>query len=145
MNARIERIENILKEYKYKITEGRKEIIKIFLEYDNKHLKINDIYDLAKNKISLPTIYRTVEIFKHIGIIDEVIIDEERYYELKIFSKKCLHIHFRCENCNTIYDYYDSKIAIKLLDEKEKIEQKYDIIVYDMVFVLDGLCDKCRR
>jgi hypothetical protein len=26
------------------------------------------------------------------------------YYELKIYSKKSLHIHFKCSNCNSIID-----------------------------------------
>lgn len=145
LDPRIERIQNILKEYNYKITEGRKEIIEIFVHYDDRHLKVNTIYDLIKDKISLPTVYRTIEILKHTGIINEIVINEERYYELKIYSRKCFHIHFKCDKCNTIYDCYDSWMMVKLLDEKEKIEKQYNTIIYDIVVILNGVCNKCRR
>ncbi|MCH3965960.1 MAG: hypothetical protein LKE46_17245 [Clostridium sp.] len=44
------------------------------------------------------------------------------YYGLKIYSKKPLHIHFKCTNCNDIIDIDDSKNI-----------------------VLFGICSKCRE
>lgn len=145
LNNKIEKIEDILKRKGYKITSGRKTIIRLFVGNKDKHLKINEIYDLAKEKISLPTVYRTVELLKEIGIIKETIIDEIRYYELRIFSEKCLHVHFKCQKCGKLFDYTNNNVIVELLEEKNKLERKYDIIINNISIVFDGICEECRR
>jgi Fur family ferric uptake transcriptional regulator len=145
LDDKIKRIEEILKKRGYKVTSQRKKIIEIFTGNINKHLKIEEIYDIVRVNISLPTVYRTIELLKKFGIIKEIIIDEARYYELKIFSEKCLHVHLKCLECGKIFDYDDQKLIIKLLDEKDEIEKRYDFIVNNISIIFNGLCKKCRR
>lgn len=145
MDNKIKRIEEILKEKGYKATSSRKEIIKLFVNNKDKHLKINDVYDMVKGKISLPTVYRTIEILKNVGIIKETTINDVRFYELRMFSEKCMHIHLKCQKCGGLFDYSDSSVIVELLEEKDKLEKKYDIIVNNISIVFDGVCKECRR
>ncbi|MCT4564233.1 MAG: transcriptional repressor [Maledivibacter sp.] len=145
MDNRIKRIEEILKQRGYKPTSARKEIIKLFVDNKDMHLKINDIYDLVKGRISLPTIYRTIGTLRETGIIKETNISNIRFYELRIFSEKCMHIHLKCEKCGRLFDYSNSSSIVNILEEKNKLEKKYDIMVNNISIVFDGVCKECRR
>lgn len=146
MDYRIKKIEGLLKQKKYKITFARKEIICLFVNNINKHFKTEEVYNLVKGKnISLPTVYRTIEILKNNGIIKETVIDKTRYYELEIFSKKSLHLHLKCIRCGDVIDFVSTKSMLMLLDEKNNIEKRYKFKINDIYAILQGECDKCRR
>lgn len=144
MKDRINKIKKILQENNYKFTEGRKEIINVFLN-EKKHLNPLEIYEIIKSKnISLPTVYRTIDILKNNGIIKEVVFNNERYYELKIFSQKCMHIHFRCEKCGKIIDIDNTDIILKLIEIRNKLEKKNNFIIEDISAIITGICSECR-
>ncbi len=146
LNYEIRRIENILKQKNYKITNGRKEIIKLFVKNRNNHYKPEKIYDLVKSyNISFPTVYRTIEILKKSGIIKETIIDRDRYYELQMFSKKSLHLHLKCMECGMVSDYIDTKSILYLLDQKDKIEKQHEMVLNNIYTTFYGICRDCRR
>ncbi|WP_432401343.1 Fur family transcriptional regulator [Wukongibacter sp. M2B1] len=146
MDYRIQRIEKILKQNDYRLTIPRKEIIKLFVNNKHEHFKIEEVYDLLKGKnISLPTVYRTIEIFKINGIIKETIIDKVKYYELGIFSEKSVHVHLKCIKCGNIFDYLNTESILNLLDERNRIEQQHDIVIDDIYSIFYGVCEECRR
>lgn len=128
------------------MTHARKEIIKLFVYNKNMHYMPEEVYDLVKNKnISLPTVYRTIEILKSNGIIKETIIDRKRYYELEIFSKKTVHVHLKCIKCGNVFDYLDIKSILLLLDEKDRIEEQYNVEINNIYTIFYGFCRECRR
>jgi Fur family transcriptional regulator, ferric uptake regulator len=145
MESKLEIIEKILKDKNINMTKQRKEIINIFLTSD-KHLKPEDVYEIVKQKeISLATVYRAIEIFKRIGIIKGITIGKDTYYELKMFSEKCMHIHFKCEECNEIYDYDKVEIALDLIKLRNGVEKDFGVQVNDLMIIMNGLCQKCRE
>lgn len=112
----------------------------------HEHFKIEEVYALLKEKhISLPTVYRTIEIFRINGIIKETIIDKVKYYELGIFSEKSVHVHLKCIKCGKVFDYLNTESILNLLDERNKIEQQHDIIIDDIYSIFYGVCKECRR
>gem|GEM_PF-172104 len=144
MNNKASMIEDILRGKNFKLTSSRKEIIRIFLGSDQ-HLKPEDVYELVKAKgISLPTVYRTIDILKKNQIIEEIAIGKHRYYELKIFSGKKLHIHFKCDVCGEIFDIDDQKLVMDLIDITSNVESEYKVEVEDLIMVLHGICEKCK-
>ena len=146
LDYRTEKIEDLLKQKKYKLTYARREIINLFVKNTNKHFKADEVYNLVKDKnISLPTVYRTIEILKNNGIIKETVIDKTRYYELEIFSKKSLHLHLKCTRCGNVIDFVSTKSILMLLDEKNSIEKLYKFKIDDIYAILQGECEKCRR
>ena len=73
-----------------------------------------EIYQRVKNdKIGLATVYRSLKLFERLGIVKEIPMDGVKYYELKIYSKKPLHIHFKCSNCNVIIDIDDAVTGVQ--------------------------------
>lgn len=145
MNSKVSMIEDILRKKNFKLTSSRKEIIRVFLA-SKEHLKPEDVYELVKGKkISLPTVYRTIDIFKRNEIIEEITIGKHRYYELKIFSGKKLHIHFKCNICGEIFDIDDHHLVMDLISIRNYAEKEFEVEVADLLMVMKGICKKCKE
>lgn len=133
-----------LKEKGYKNTGARGKMIKVFVEAED-HLKPEDVHRKLKGEdVSLPTVYRSIDLLKKIGIIKEISIADERYYELYRFSQKKLHIHFQCSSCGKIKEYDNRHIFSTMLSQKEYIEKNYGDQIDDITIVTQGLCRKCK-
>lgn len=145
MKKRLDEIRKIVVENGYKFTYSRNIMVKLFLE-ETGHITPEDIYlKLSRENISLPTVYRNIEIFKQIGVIKEINIDNTRLYELSIYSKKKLHIHFKCSTCKTLKEYDDMFLINALLEQKNYIEEKYQDQMDDMTIIITGKCRECKK
>ena len=112
-------IKKLIEKNGFKFTKQRKLILEQFFLAD-RHLSVEEIYQrLKENNIGLATVYRNVKIFNSIGIVKEIAVDGVSYYELKIYSKKPLHIHFQCVKCNDIIDIDERKVALEYLKCKQ--------------------------
>ena len=104
-------IRKLIEKNGFKFTKQRKLILEQFFLAD-RHLSVEEIYQrLKENNIGLATVYRNVKIFNGIGIVKGIVVDGVSYYELKIYSKKPLHIHFQCVKCNDIIDIDERKVS----------------------------------
>ncbi|MCC9295117.1 Fur family transcriptional regulator [Clostridium sp. MT-14] len=139
-------IKELLNKKNYKFTSQKKIVLEVLIE-SNTHQNIKEIYDRIKshNKIGLATVYRTLKIFTRLGITKEININGISYYELKIYSRKPLHIHFKCIHCNDIIDIDDSNINLELIKLNNYIEKAKNIDIEDVNIVLSGICSKCRE
>lgn len=138
-------IRKLIEKNGFKFTKQRKLILEQFFLAD-RHLSVEEIYRrLKENNIGLATVYRNVKIFSSIGIVKEIVVDGVSYYELKIYSKKPLHIHFQCVKCNDIIDIDERKVALEYLKLNKAIEDINDLEIYDVNIMLVGLCKRCRE
>lgn len=145
MDNKKKRILNLLESKNVKLTIQRKEILSVFMN-SNIHLKPEDVYDIVKNKgIGLATVYRTIEILKKNDIIQEITIENTRYYELKMFGEKCMHIHFKCDICGTVFDCDNIKLGLKMIALRDLTENLCDVEVSDMTITMNGICNNCKR
>ena len=124
----------------------QKKLILIELMHSSCHLTAEEIYqNLKEEKIGLATVYRSLKVFVNLGIAKEIPMDGINYYEQKIFSRKPLHIHFKCSNCNVIIDIDDVDINLDYIKLNQKVEQKRGLEVNDANITLLGLCEQCRE
>ncbi|WP_416388749.1 Fur family transcriptional regulator [Lacrimispora saccharolytica] len=124
----------------------QKELILIELMNSSCHLTAEEIYQhLKEEKIGLATVYRSLKIFVKLGIVKVIPIGGINYYELKIFSRKPLHIHFKCSNCNAMVDIDDVDINLDYIKLNQRVEQKKGLEVKDANITLLGLCKKCKE
>ena len=129
----------------FKFTKQRKLILEQLFIAD-RHLRVEDIYERLKDTdIGLATVYRNMKIFADMGIVKEIIVDGISYYELKIFSKKPLHIHFQCIQCNDIIDIDERKVALEYIKLNKIVEDVNDLAIYDVDIMFAGLCGRCRE
>lgn len=124
----------------------QKERVLLELMQSQNHLMAEEIYQRVKDeKIGLATVYRSLKIFEALGIVKEIPMDGVKYYELKIYSKKPLHIHFKCSSCNNLIDIDDAEINLDYIKLNQKVEMKRGLEVNDANITLLGLCKKCNE
>ncbi|WP_353505347.1 transcriptional repressor [Clostridium sp. Marseille-Q2269] len=109
-------------------------------------LNAQEIYDEIKEySIGIATVYKNVKLFKILGIVKEFNINSISYYEIKIFSEKPLHIHFKCLKCNSIIDINNINLNLQYLNLDRNIEHRENLQIYDINILFLGLCSKCKE
>ena len=108
-----------LKEKGCKLTLQRRSVLDVLIEHDGEHLSTEEIYDKVKEKfpeIGLATVYRTVQLFEQMGIVDKLNFDDGcSRFELASEDTIHHHHHLICEQCNKVFE-----VADDLLEEIEE-------------------------
>ena len=125
----------LLDNYNLYITEGRVNILDIFLK-SNVGLSEKDIQDRLSKKSDRATIYRTLKVFKETGIVHHVsAVGSATKYVLKKEPQE--HLHFKCTKCRNISCLADIQISgYELPQGYKKIESNFLII---------GICNECNN
>lgn len=145
MNNDLIPFKKLLERNNYKFTMQKQIVLRNIMD-SKTHLNANEIYEKIKyNNIGLATVYRALKVFNKLGIVKEININGISYYEMKIFSGKPLHIHFKCYRCNSIIDIDSKNFNLEYLRLNKKIEEENSLEIYDSNIMFIGLCDKCRE
>lgn len=135
----------------FRLTNPREIIINILRDTDE-HLSAEDIYVKAlkvKSSIGLTTVYRTLDLFNQIGVVQKFDFGDRRArYELTNNpQKKEHHHHLVCIQCKTITDYTDfMKEEWELMNKTEKaLSKNYHFKIIHHTIHFYGLCEKCQR
>ena len=134
-----------LKEKGCKLTMQRRSVLDVLLEHSNEHLSTEEIYDIVKGnfpEIGLATVYRTVQLFEDMGIVDRLNFDDGcSRFELASEDTVHHHHHLICEECNKVFE-----VENDLLDDIEKeIENKYNFKIHDHNVMFYGICKDCEE
>ena len=145
MNNDLMFLKKIMEKSGYRFTTGRRTILETILD-SKTHLNVKEIYEKVKEKhVGSATVYRALRVFNELGIVKEININGISYYEMEIFSKKPLHMHFKCFNCNSIIDIDSESLNFEYLRLNKKVEAENDLEIYDLNIMFIGLCSKCRE
>ena len=134
-----------LKEKGCKLTLQRRSVLDVLIKHCNEHLSTEEIYDKVKEnypEIGLATVYRTVQLFEEMGIVDRLNFDDGcSRFELSSEDTVHHHHHLICESCNRVFE-----VENDLLDEIEKeIERKYKFKIHDHNVMFYGVCKDCEK
>ncbi|MBC7535348.1 MAG: transcriptional repressor [Ferruginibacter sp.] len=123
------------------VTEGRKKILKLFLDNEGAlaHADIERHTDAAFDRV---TVYRTLQTFVDKGIIHQIpTTDNSILYAL--CRHKCgagqhydEHVHFICNSCGKTICLDDVTVPAVKLPKGFKPEQA--------AMVVTGVCDECK-
>ena len=126
-----------------RITEQRRLIIGI-IQDSPRHLDAAMLLGLARKKdpgIDRSTVYRTIGMLKHRGLIDELdlmhVEGEKHYYEVKTNHDHC---HITCFNCGGVMEYTSASFE-KL---KEEIARRSGTEIRAIRLEAGGICKRCR-
>ena len=138
-------IKNIAEKNDINLTSKRKEILRIFIESDKKHLSAEDIYFLIKKRnisIGLTTIYRTLNLLVKKNIVcKREFGDNSTKYEFAYKEKEGKHHHLICKNCGKVIE-----TSGLLPEELEKILLKKEgFQVTNHCLKIYGYCEECRQ
>ncbi len=106
------------------------------------HFDANEIYRRARRKdphLSLSTVYRTMQAFKKIGLVDELhLSDTHHHYEVKPSTE---HHHLVCLGCGRVIEFhYPLSRHIK-----RSVPEAKDFTISETEFNIKGYCSQCRQ
>lgn len=112
------------------------------LQKSDRHLDAVELYHRARKKsprISLSTVYRNLQLFKKIGLIEEHhFIEEHHHYEVKSGTE---HQHLLCIECGRVVEF-----ACPMSPElKREIGKRHDFDIIGVEVHMTGLCSTCRK
>ncbi|MHB8125686.1 MAG: Fur family transcriptional regulator [Desulfitobacteriaceae bacterium] len=127
----------------HKLTNQRQTVWEIILKNKEKHLSTEEIFDEVKKKypnIGLATVYRTVQLFEKIGLVQHISLDDGRLrYQIADPEEKHEHHHLICEICGDVIDVQED--MLELLEEK--VFSKKGFTVTNHRVKVFGICKKC--
>ena len=125
-----------------KLTVQRRTILDLFLKAD-KHLSVEELYDLVKKKdsnVGQTTVFRTLKLLCEAGIAGEVSTDRKcMKYEVKFGHEH--HDHLVCLKCGRYIEAMDpniEKLQEKMCERFGFIPQKHRMEIY-------GVCKECQK
>jgi len=124
-----------------RITNQRALILDIIRQGQG-HLDADEVYRRARKKqprLSLSTVYRTLQMLKKLGLVEEVHFDEaHHHYEIKPPAE---HHHLVCLGCGQVVEF---QYPLAHLVKRNVTEAKAFEIV-DTELRMTGYCSKCRQ
>lgn len=125
-----------------RLTRQRRVILKV-MDDAEQHLDVDQIFDRASkidSGVHLVTVYRTIELLKKQGLIDELDLlhlrGDRHYYETHGPRD---HIHVACLKCGKVREF-ESRLYEQL---KAQIEKDFDMKVTVSRTEVGGYCAEC--
>jgi Fe2+ or Zn2+ uptake regulation protein len=112
------------------------------LRHSEGHLDAEELYRLAKEReprISLSTVYRTLNLFKELDLVEERhFAEEHHHYEVK---RKREHYHLVCLGCGKVVEF-QSPLTKRI---KEDVSRQSGFEILNASVSLEGYCEHCRQ
>jgi Fur family ferric uptake transcriptional regulator len=131
----------ILDRSSQRVTSQRALLLEL-LRHSGGHVDADELYRRARkrnSRISLSTVYRNLQLFKKLGLIEEHHFDEEHHhYEVKSGTE---HQHLLCTSCGKVVEFA-CPVSRKL---RRDIGKQYDFDITGVEVRMTGLCSSCRN
>ena len=135
-------VEKFLRGQRYKLTNARKEIIRIF-HAARKPLTVQEVHQrLNETTADLASIYRSINLFCELGILTKLDFREKQYrYE---FSDSFMphHHHLICKQCGHIDNVFEQCLP-KGFEQKIHTQCGFEVETHILEFY--GLCEHCAE
>jgi Fe2+ or Zn2+ uptake regulation protein len=135
-------LQNALRQRGIRLTRQRRVILQV-MDSAERHLDVDQILDAAQKidpEVHLVTVYRTIDLLKREGLIDELDLlhlrGDRHYYETHGPRD---HIHVACLRCGKVREF-ESRLYEQL---KEQIARDCDIQVTVSRTEVGGICHDC--
>jgi len=128
-------IENLLRQHDIKPSYQRIKIYDYLIKHKN-HPTVDNIYKELIHEIptlSKTTVYNTLKLFLEKEIVQLITIEEN---ETRYDADTSIHGHFKCEDCQKIYDIWLDTSSIKASGLKD-----YEVKESHIYF--KGTCTRC--
>ena len=131
---------NTADEIKHRPVTAQRRLLLDTLGEAKGHVDAKELYRLAIERdprISLATVYRNLRLFKELGLVEEMHLDEARcYYEIRRSGD---HHHFVCKRCGRVTEFESAAVGGLV----EEVERNSDFEVTRAVLYLEGHCRAC--
>ena len=139
-----------LHEAGYKFTDQRRRVLDV-LRNSHDHPTVEDLYARLRGRgerVSMGTIYRTVELLEKIGLVRKINLgDRNRYEILESQSDRKHHYHLVCKKCGKIMDISEDMMTAHAKSLEELVTEVGEIHGFQVSghhFRIFGICRNCR-
>lgn len=137
----LENTRQALDTYGLRMTSQRALILEI-IRQGHGHLDADEVYRRARQKqprLSLSTVYRTLQTLKKLGLVEELHLDEmHHHYEIKPTTE---HHHLVCLGCGRVVEF---QYPLARLVKRNVIEAR-DFEITGSEIRMTGYCHACRQ
>lgn len=130
----------ILKEKGYKVTPQRIAVYDV-LRQTKEHPTVEAIYNKlqpAYPTMSLATVYKSLEMFKEINLVQELNVGEDKFrYDANVNP----HPHITCQACGKVDDVDDDMF----FNLSEQVESKTGYRITGQKLYFYGYCPECKQ
>ena len=124
-----------------RITSQRALILEVIRQGQG-HLDADELYRRARERqprLSLSTVYRTLQTLKKLGLVEELHFDEaHHHYEVKPSAE---HHHLVCLDCGRVIEF--NRPLSRYI--KRNVPEAKDFDIIETEVRMSGYCAKCRR
>jgi len=123
------------------LTTQRRLLLELIRDAEG-HLDAKELYQRARTKdesIGPATVYRSLNLFKQLGLVDERRLGRLRcYYEIKQSPQ---HQHLVCQGCGKVIEFQNPHFQ-KLIEAVQR-EHRFNITKAELY--LEGYCPECEE
>ncbi len=141
----LQQMKTVLRENGYKNTTQRDDMFRALEKHAGEHLSPEQLHAVLTeegNHVGIATIYRTLQIFESLGIVNKLDFDDRAYrYEIVKENEDHMHHHLICQHCEGV-----TELHVDLLDKLEEIvETEYRFTITDHAVKIFGICAACQQ
>jgi len=134
-------IKNRFEKHNQIFTINKQVVFKILYQ-NSEHLSADEIVLLAKENfeqsLNHSSVYRILGAFEILGIVDNIVVDDTKRFELVYFKQP--HYHLYCQECNTVSEFESYEIHSLFLKHLDSINFKPT----NFNVIINGVCAKCQ-
>jgi Fe2+ or Zn2+ uptake regulation protein len=142
LNMRMRSIRKIKNDMKGRPVTSQRTLLLSLIRKTGGHISAKELYRKASRKnesISLATVYRTLQLFKELGLVEERRLGQVYYYyEMKDSAE---HQHLVCRSCGKVIEF-EAPIIKKLV---ETLKHEHGFNVTKIELYLEGYCPQCCK
>jgi Fe2+ or Zn2+ uptake regulation protein len=123
-----------------RLTSQRRLILEV-LEESDEHLDAEALYEQVRVRdpdVSLATIYRTLAVFKEVGLVEEHRLGEEHGHYETVLDEP--HYHFTCLGCGEVIEF-DAPLVIRI---EQELSEREGVRVTSTHLHMSGYCARCQ-
>lgn len=139
-----------LHEAGYRLTSQRREVLSVLMD-SHDHPTAEDIHSRLRKRgerISIGTVYRTVDLLGKIGLVGKINVGDRNRYELMEGRSDVLHhYHLVCEKCGRIMDISEDILVAHEKPLEELVTAVGEVSGFRVSghqFRIFGICRDCR-
>lgn len=127
-----------LKGYGYSLTKARLAVFHYLRRYGARSMP--ELVHELSGELDRASLYRTLELYERLGIVQQVGLGRQRRYELSD-RYDAHHHHFTCSNCELTESIEDVGIE----DDLKALALRHGFVLTGHQLELQGLCRACAK
>jgi len=130
------------KEMKGRSVTPQRQLLLSLIRKAGGHISAKELYRRASRKnesISMATVYRTLQLFKQLGLVEERRLGQVYcHYEVK---ESADHQHLVCRSCGKVIEF-ESPLLSQLV---EKLQRDHNFSLTKIELYMEGYCQQCDK